>query len=224
MKLGGNLDFQLNKALSFVIESYDGSIDPANPFPANTVQGRLILRTDQQQIYICISDNPIVWQPLIKVAATYVHNQTTVAGTWNIVHNLSTTNVMVQAYDSSGNKFIPDDITIVNGNNITVTVSPNTAGKALVIALDAQIGVFVEQNKLSVDVLKSRQAINNVVYDANNNPTEVDYADGTVATVTYNTDSTIATLVYKNSANVVIESWIFNYDTNGRLISTQRTV
>jgi len=228
MKILGKTNFMLNPSIGFVVEPYDGSADPNNPFPSDAATGRLIFRTDEQQIYICVSDNPIVWQPLIKVTSSYIHNQTTNATTWNIQHNLETTNVLVQVYDTNGNKVIPEEINIVDKNNITITFSTNFAGKALIIALDTHIGAFVQENKLSQDVLKSDQDITNVIYDENDNPTEVDYGDGSKAILTYVPDGQngagkVKTIEFYNSSNVLIEKWTYTYDSNDRLIQATKT-
>jgi len=228
MKILGKTNFMLNPSLGFVVEPYDGSADPNNPFPSDAATGRLIFRTDEQQIYICISDSPVVWQPLIKVSSSYVHNQTTNSNVWNIPHNLETTNVFVQTYDTSGNKIIPEEINIVDKNTVKITFSSNIAGKAVIIALDTNIGMFIQQHKLSQDVLKSNQDIINVVYNEDDNPIEVDYGDGTKAKITYvptgqHGEGKTKTIEFYNSGNALLEKWIYEYDELGRLIKATKT-
>jgi hypothetical protein len=227
MRVAGNVNFLLNNVIGFVLEPYDGLSDPAKPFPEDPKVGRVIYRTDEQQVYVCVATNPIVWLPLIKVAESYVHIQDTVATTWTITHNLETTNVLVQVYDNAGNKFIPDAITVVDNNTVQVDVNPSTAGKALIIALDASVGAFVQHNQLSLDVLKSGQEISNVTYNSDNKPTLVNYSDGTYVEITYVPtgsigDGEVDTMTFKNSSGAIIEQWKFTYDSNNRLISTQK--
>ena len=227
MKVFGNIDFQLNPVKAFVVEPYDGSADPNKPFPAVQKEGMLVYRTDLAQIFICTSTNPIVWQPLIKLSSTYVYNQSTASGTWTVTHNLGSTNVLVQVFDNNGNKVIPDDILIQDNDTVKITLDPPIAGKAFIISTDSQIGNFVQQSKLSLDVLKSGQNINNIVYDSQDRVTEVDYGDGTKAQITYVPDGQqgagkTQTITFLNSANTVIEKWQYTYDQNNRLIKLQR--
>ncbi len=221
MKIYGNMNFNLNHALGFVIEPYDGS---SQPFPSDAKIGRIIFRTDNLQVYVCISTNPVVWQPIIKVANSYVHEQTENNANWIIVHDLATTNVLVHIYDNNNQSIIPDSITINSDTQVTVGFSQPISGKALVIAVDTQIGSFIQYNSLSQDVLKSKLPINNITYNSDNNPTRVDYSDGTYVVLTYNTDKNVDEITFYNQTNAVIEKWKYNYDTQKRLISTQKLV
>ena len=226
MKVFGKMDFNLNEVYKFVVEPYDGSADPNKPFPDYAKQGLLLFRTDEQMLYICVSENPAVWIPLIKLNASYVHNQDTVASEWDIIHNLETQNVMVQVFDVSGNKFVPEDIQVVDNNTIKVIVNPPSAGKALVIALDAQVGLFVQHNQLSLDILKSRQEITQVDYDENDNPVKVYYGDGTTCEITYRTTDPAAgeidTITFYSSGGTILEQWQYIYDEQGRISQLRR--
>lgn len=67
----------------------------------------------------------------------YVFVKAVAATTWNITHNAGTTNVSAQIFDNttgtaaSGSVILPDQITIVDINNITVTFQAVQAGTAL---------------------------------------------------------------------------------------------
>lgn len=223
MKIQGNLDFRNNNVNNFVLEPYDGS---QNPFPTEgVVPGRIVFRTDLLQVYVCVSNNPVVWQPIIKVADFFEYNESVNKSNWLITHNLNTESVFVQVYDTNKNQVIPEEITIVDSNNVNISFGNNTmAGKALVVALNSSIGSFVDRMALSLDVLKSKVEINNITYDDNDNPTSVTYSDGHVAQLTYNSNNDIETLTFKDSNNNIVEQWQYSYDTQNRLVSTTRTV
>jgi hypothetical protein len=67
----------------------------------------------------------------------YVFVQSSANATWNITHNGGTTNVSAQIYNSfsganaAGNIILPDQISIVDINNITVTFGAPQSGTAL---------------------------------------------------------------------------------------------
>jgi hypothetical protein len=65
---------------------------------------------------------------------TYTHIQSSVAGTWNIAHNLATTNLLVTVYDST-NAIITANVTVIDSANITVTVNPACAGKCVIMGV-----------------------------------------------------------------------------------------
>lgn len=223
MKIQGKLDFNANNVFNFVLEPYDGS---TQPFPVeNVVPGRIIFRTDTMQVYVCISNNPVVWQPIIKVADFYEYTQNVNSSLWIINHNLGTNTVIVQVYDTANNQVIPEEITIADENNVNISFGQMTmAGRAFVISLNTNIGTFVDRMSLSLDVLKSKLEITNVVYDANDNPTSVSYSDGFIAEIVYNANKDVDTLTFKNSVNQIVEQWKYNYDASNRLISTNRLV
>lgn len=67
----------------------------------------------------------------------YVFVQSSASTTWTITHNAGTTNVSAQIYNSfsganaAGSIILPDEITIVDINNITVTFQAAQSGTAL---------------------------------------------------------------------------------------------
>lgn len=68
---------------------------------------------------------------------TYVYNQASADGTWTIVHNLGTTNLLVTVWDNSSPPvmIIPGTATETDSNTLTLTFSPAKAGKAVVVAV-----------------------------------------------------------------------------------------
>lgn len=67
----------------------------------------------------------------------YVFVQNSATSTWTITHNAGTTNVIAQIYNNfsgsnaSGNIILPDEITIVDINNLQITFQTPQAGTAL---------------------------------------------------------------------------------------------
>jgi hypothetical protein len=66
----------------------------------------------------------------------YILTVTTANTVWNVPHNLSSTNVIVQVVDSSGFVIIPKEIQIVDANNVQVTFNTAQTGTVRVIFLD----------------------------------------------------------------------------------------
>lgn len=63
----------------------------------------------------------------------YVFTQSSPSTTWNITHNAGSLNISTQILDATGNGNVifPDEITIIDVNNIQVTFQSAQAGKAL---------------------------------------------------------------------------------------------
>jgi hypothetical protein len=126
MKSYGNINFQQNLAQQLAFEVESG-------FPSTPVVGRILFTN--KRLYICIdlgSGTP-VWIPLTNEVNTYTFQQGSASATWNINHNLATTNPMVQIYDSTPRMLIPDQVTIVDSNNITVTFGSPMIGTAVIM-------------------------------------------------------------------------------------------
>jgi hypothetical protein len=56
--------------------------------------------------------------------------------TWTVTHNLNTTNVIVQVYDSNAAQLFPDSITATDANTVTVTFNIAQAGDVVVMACE----------------------------------------------------------------------------------------
>lgn len=124
MRVHGNLNFNDNQIQNFII-------DPVSSFPTPKL-GRMVYRTDIGNAYICISeDNSGVWVAAGNRPA-YVHTQSSASLTWTVEHNLGTTDLIVQTYDSTGAMFIPDSIIATSANQVVVTVSESITGKVVI--------------------------------------------------------------------------------------------
>lgn len=128
MKSYGNINFQQNLAQQLAFEVESG-------FPSIPVVGRILFT--QGRIYICIdlnSGTPI-WIPLTNVVNTYTFQQASAATSWAINHNLDTSTPLVQAYSNTNPPvmLIPDEVTINDNNNLTVSYGTAQAGYAVVM-------------------------------------------------------------------------------------------
>lgn len=127
MKFYGNANLQQNELQEAVIQ-----IEEA--FPAFPKVGRLVFTTNKI-LYICVSitNGLPVWVPLTRELTMNTHTQSTAAAMWTIDHGLNTTGVQVQIFDNQGRVIIPDEITIVNSNQVTVEFGTAFVGRAVVL-------------------------------------------------------------------------------------------
>jgi hypothetical protein len=95
-----------------------------------------------KRVYICVdigSGFP-VWVPMTNEVNTYTFQQSSAATTWTITHNLATTTPLVQIYDNTQKMLIPDEVTIVNSNSLTVTFGSALSGMAVIMYGDIDGG------------------------------------------------------------------------------------
>jgi hypothetical protein len=59
-------------------------------------------------------------------------NTYTSSALWTVTHNKGTVNVLWAAYDSNDEAIVPDTVTVVNANTVTMAFSPNAAGYAVI--------------------------------------------------------------------------------------------
>jgi hypothetical protein len=126
MKHYGHIDLQQNELQNAVVpvDTY---------FPANPVVGQLVFKN--KVLYICLDIDAglPIWCPLTNVVDSYIHNQDAASATWNISHNLNSGTVSVQVFDTNGRMLLPNDITIVDKDTVTVTFNTAIAGRASVL-------------------------------------------------------------------------------------------
>lgn len=126
MKSYGNINFQQNQAQQMALELESG-------FPSIPVVGRILFTN--KRVYICIDlgGGTPIWIPLTNEVNTFSYQQGSAATTWTIAHNLDTTTPMVQVYDSTPRMLIPDNVNIVDANNLTITFGSAQAGMAVIM-------------------------------------------------------------------------------------------
>lgn len=127
MKVHGHLNMQQNQVQQLVVQS-------ESDFPTSPVVGRFLFKN--KIVYVCVDlgGGTPVWVPLTREIETYIHTQASGATTWNIAHNLAAGTVNVQVYDNLNNAIIPNNITIVDNNNISIDFGVSISGRAIIIA------------------------------------------------------------------------------------------
>ena len=138
MDFYGNINLNDNTMKKMVMET-------ENTFPATPKVGRIVFKDGI--VYICAaldSNNDPVWVPLTRRITTYVHVQDTVSSSWSVNHNLNTTNPLVQVWDSNNQLVIPDNVEIIDNNNLQVTFTQGVIGRVIVMmgTLDWSGGVL----------------------------------------------------------------------------------
>lgn len=126
MKFHGDINLQDNEMQQMVVQTEVN-------FPDVPTVGRIVFK--DKRVYICVeivSGIPS-WVPLTNELDTYVHVQSTGATTWSVAHNLATTSPIVQIYDFDFKMIIPNEITIIDNNNIEVNLGTSMAGRAVVM-------------------------------------------------------------------------------------------
>lgn len=126
MKFYGNVQLNQNQIQQAALETeYDWPVDP--------VVGQIVFIN--KVVYICVQiiDVPI-WVPMTREIEMYVHIQDVAASTWTINHDLNTAYVIVQVFDGNNQMVLPEDITIVDANEVSVSFGVNAAGRAIVLS------------------------------------------------------------------------------------------
>ena len=126
MKFYGNADLQNNEIRQAVMQA-------ETDFPVPAVAGRIIFL--QKRVYICaeiLSGLP-VWIPLTNEINTYMQTISTASTTWTITHNLQTMAPLVQIYNTDNLMVIPEEITIVDNNTVSITFGIAQNGTAVVM-------------------------------------------------------------------------------------------
>lgn len=126
MRLHGNANLRSNNITSFVVQ-------PLTEFPVGVV-GKAFYKSDEGNIFVCTSASPDVWRPFGNNRSS-VHVQNSAATVWNVAHYLNTTNIIIQALDSSNELIIPEDINIVDANTVQVYLTVAITGKVCVQAV-----------------------------------------------------------------------------------------
>jgi hypothetical protein len=127
MRHFGNVNLQQNQLQNAVLPLVQS-------FPSTPKVGQIAFIN--KIVYICIQDTPApaVWIPLTREITVYTHAQESASMTWNVQHDLNTSSVNVQVYGSNNKVVIPDEIEIINPNQVQITFSDAMSGKAVVVS------------------------------------------------------------------------------------------
>jgi hypothetical protein len=122
MKLHGNLDLTGGYLSNFAVAT------SAN-FPENPKVGSVLFM--DSTIFICVQAGSLpVWVPLVQNISMHTHVQSTPAQEWTISHNLNTSSLIVQVFDSDFNVIIPDSIS-TSFNQVLIVLSTPIIGTAV---------------------------------------------------------------------------------------------
>lgn len=127
MKFYGDIALNQNQLQKATLE-LEGS------WPATPKVGQLLFMN--KIVYICIeiATGTPVWIPLTRELNCYFHMQVNTATTWSINHNLQSGTPLVQVFDNTNKMIIPDQVEIIDQNNITVTFGQTISGRAVVMS------------------------------------------------------------------------------------------
>lgn len=125
MELHGNLNLLENDLIGAVFGIEQN-------FPANPRPGRFCFK--DKVLYLCteLAGGLPVWVPLTQQLTMQKHIQTTAALEWTINHQLNTSDVLVQVYDSDGKWIVPDAINASVFNQVTVSFNMPMTGVVIV--------------------------------------------------------------------------------------------
>lgn len=126
MKFYGNANLQQNELQNAVLP-----VETA--FPASPKVGQIAFVNSTVYICVSVANSLPVWVPLTREITAFTFNQASEALVWNVNHGLNTTSVQVQVFDSAARVIIPDDVHIVDPNNVQITFNTLFAGKAVVL-------------------------------------------------------------------------------------------
>jgi len=63
----------------------------------------------------------------------YIHNESAPALTWTITHGLNTASPLVGVWDSSNQLILPDTVTVIDTNHVTLTFLVAQSGQAIIV-------------------------------------------------------------------------------------------
>lgn len=67
---------------------------------------------------------------------SFIHTQETSSSTWNIQHNANTENFSLTVFDDRNRIVVPDEVTVVDANNVDVTFAQfPTSGRAVLVII-----------------------------------------------------------------------------------------
>lgn len=128
MKSFGHLDMNRNELQNAIIVFADDTT-----FPDTSKIGMMCFKN--RILYICIDlgGGIPVWVPLTNEINSYYHTQSTASATWTVTHNLKTTFPQATIYDNMNRQIIPNEVTVIDENTISITFGSLQAGKVAVI-------------------------------------------------------------------------------------------
>lgn len=106
-------------------------LEPLTEFP-NPKLSLFAFVNNALYIAVQLTEDTYQWVPLINNVSFYVHEQKTTATEWTVKHNLGSTDILIQVFDTNNDQ-IYCDIKIVDENTCTVIANSPVSGKASVV-------------------------------------------------------------------------------------------
>lgn len=180
MKFFGDVDVGENSIFNVVIND-DGL------FQSTPRIGRLVFNS--KRLYICadIIQGLPIWVPLTNEITTHTANITTPATTWSLTHGLNTSSPIVQIYDESQRIVIPDDVIIIDSNNVEVKFTKLMTGMAVCVYGNTE-GISRPRNYYTAQIT-TPTVETTVQHNLGYNPTVVVYSNDVMimpASITHN--------------------------------------
>lgn len=126
MKFYGHANLQKN-------ELQNAALQTVTSFPSDPVVGQIAFVNSV--VYICVKTSPVpaIWVPLTREITSYVYTQAQAVQAWSITHNLGTSAVNVQVFDSNNRIVIPDEVETTGPNTLLISFSGEQAGRAVIL-------------------------------------------------------------------------------------------
>jgi hypothetical protein len=126
VKFYGHANLQQNELQNAVLSTL-------TTFPPNAKVGQIAFLN--RIVYICVqvTPAPAIWVPMTNEITAYTHLQESPTATWTVTHSLNTTSVNVQVYDGNSLVIIPDSISTVSANVVSITFGTPVSGRAVVV-------------------------------------------------------------------------------------------
>jgi hypothetical protein len=126
MKIYGTFDLQNNLLKNT-------ALDNLSAFPENPRVGSFQLIQKRLMVCLYIDESTPFWFPIGSEISTFIHTQDEENDTWVLNHNLGSSTVIVQTYDTDNKVILADDIDLSVKNVVTITFSVPLAGRAIVM-------------------------------------------------------------------------------------------
>jgi len=136
MKVCGNLSFQEGAKLE------RAALATRTGFPSDARVGEFAFIEATGLVALCVqlANGLPLWVPLTRELTLYQHSQPTPALEWVIDHNLGSSLVLCQVYDTDGKMVQPDEIDCSRLNQVRVSFSIPFAGSAICQYSDPLLG------------------------------------------------------------------------------------
>lgn len=113
---------------------FAGSFKSFDKLPENPRAGQWALIGNRVSVCVEIEEGNLpVWFPITNVGNQFEHEQKSDLQVWDIKHDLGSETVMVQCFDVDSIPMRPDEIEVIDENNVRVSFSAPIQGRAFVL-------------------------------------------------------------------------------------------